>query len=103
MTIHLEACVNELIPIVAIFFVIGVPVMSIAGHFVLRPLVRDIIQAISGRSLQEKTDTDERLARIEEALLHQSQQVEKLLEADAFRLRLEGHAETPSDGPIGGV
>ena len=53
---------DELIPILSIFFVIGVPVMSIAGHFVLRPLVRDIIQAISGRSLQEKSDTDERLA-----------------------------------------
>ena len=92
---------DELIPIVAIFFVIGVPVMSIAGHFVLRPLVRDIIQAISGRSLQEKSDTDERLARIEEALLHQGQQVDKLIEAEAFRLRLEGHPEMPAGDPQG--
>lgn len=90
---------DDLIPIVAIFFVIGVPVMSIAGHFVLRPLVRDIIQAISGRSLQEKTDTDERLARIEEALLHQGQQVDRLLEAEAFRLRLEGHTEIQANDP----
>ena len=94
---------DDLIPIVAIFFVIGVPVMSIAGHFVLRPLVRDIIQAISGRSLQEKTDTDERLARIEDALLHQSHQVDRLLEAEAFRLRLEGHTETPVDDPLSRV
>lgn len=84
---------DELIPIISIFFVIGVPVMSIAGHFVLRPLVRDIIEAISGRSLQAKTDTDERLARIEEALLHQGQQVDRLLEAEAFRLRLEGKSD----------
>ncbi len=84
---------DELIPLISIFFVIGVPVMSIAGHFVLRPLVRDIIQAISGRSLQEKTDMDERLARIEEALMHQGQQVDRLLEAEAFRLRLEGKSD----------
>ncbi|MGW8283836.1 MAG: hypothetical protein ACWGON_11105 [Gemmatimonadota bacterium] len=84
---------DELIPLISIFFVIGVPVMSIAGHFVLRPLVRDIIQAIGGRSLQEKTDLDERLARIEEALLHQGQQVDRLLEAEAFRLRLEGKSD----------
>lgn len=90
---------DELIPIISIFFVIGVPVMSIAGHFVLRPLVRDIIQAISGRAQQEKTDTDERLARIEEALLHQGQQVDKLIEAEAFRLRLEGHTEMPAVDP----
>ena len=90
---------DELIPIISIFFVIGVPVMSIAGHFVLRPLVRDIIQAISGRSLQEKSDTDERLARIEEALLHKGQQVDRLLEAEAFRLRLEGHPELPASAP----
>ena len=81
---------DELIPIVAIFFVIGVPVMSIAGHFVLRPMVRDIIQAIGGRSLQEKTDLDERLGRIEEALQYQGQQVDKLIQAEAFRLQLEG-------------
>ena len=90
---------DELIPVISIFFVIGVPVMSIAGHFVLRPLVRDIIQAISGRSLQEKSDTDERLARIEEALLHQGQQVDRLLEAEAFRLRLEGHTEIQAKDP----
>jgi len=84
---------DELIPLISIFFVIGVPVMSIAGHFVLRPLVRDIIQAISGRSLQEKTDMDERLARIEEALMHQGQQVDRLLAAEAFRLRLEGKSD----------
>lgn len=84
---------DELIPILGIFFTIGVPVMSIAAHFVLRPLVRDVIQAIGGRSLQEKADTDERLARIEEALLQQEQQVDRLLEAEAFRLRLEAKSD----------
>ena len=34
--------IGELIPILAIVFVIGVPVTALAAHFVLRPLVRDI-------------------------------------------------------------
>ena len=38
--------ISELIPILGIVFVIGVPVTALAAHFVLRPLVRDITTAI---------------------------------------------------------
>ena len=74
-----------LIPIVAIFFVIGVPVMAIASHFVLRPLVRDVIQAIHGRKAEEQADLEGRLGRLEEAVLDQSRQIDRLLEAETFR------------------
>ena len=36
---------DELIPLLAIFFGLGVPAMSLATHFVLRPLVKDIVAA----------------------------------------------------------
>lgn len=79
-----------LIPIVAIFFVIGVPVMAVAAHFVLRPLVRDIITAIKGKDVERLEEFDARLDRLEGALFEQSEQLDRLLEAESFRLRLEG-------------
>lgn len=88
-----------LIPIVAIFFVIGVPVMAIASHFVLRPLVRDVIQAIHGRKVEEQADLEGRLGRLEEALLDQSRQIDRLLEAEAFRSRLEERQLGAARGP----
>lgn len=78
-----------LIPIFAIFFVIGVPVMALASHFVLRPLVRDVIQAIQGRKADQEADLEGRIARLEEALQDQGRQVDRLLEAEAFRRELE--------------
>ena len=90
---------ENLIPIVAIFFVIGVPVMSLATHFVLRPLVRDVIAAIKGKDVERDDRIEARLARLEEALQEQADQVDRLLEAEAFRLRLEGGANTPPSRP----
>lgn len=99
-----------LIPIVAIFFVIGVPVLAVATHFVLRPLVRDIITAIKGKDVERLEELDARLHRLEDALLEQSEQLDRLLEAEAFRLRLEGGSKgggeragrsSPDDGRAG--
>jgi hypothetical protein len=90
---------ENLIPIVAIFFLIGVPIMSLATHFVLRPLVRDVIAAIKGKDVERDDRIEARLARLEEALQEQADQVDRLLEAEAFRLRLEGGANAPPPRP----
>lgn len=79
-----------LIPLFGIFFVIGVPVMAIAAHFVLRPLIRDITVAIRGDREKEAESLERRLSRVEEHLLEQSRQVDQLIEAELFRRRLEG-------------
>lgn len=82
---------EELIPIVAIFFVIGVPVMSIAARFVLRPLLRDFAHGV-GRG---KGDPDavaeltQRLARLEGHLLDQDRRLDNLVDAELFRRQLE--------------
>ncbi len=86
---------DNLIPIVGIFFVIGVPVMSLAAHFVLRPMVRDVIAAIRGKETGPDDRIEERLARLEEALEGQADQLDRLLEAEAFRLRLESGTKPP--------
>lgn len=78
-----------LIPLFGIFFVIGVPVMAIASHFVLRPLIRDLTGALRGVKGREKEDIERRLGRLEDALLDQGRQLDQLVEAELFRRRLE--------------
>ncbi len=80
---------DDLIPIVAIFFTIGVPVMSLAAHFVLRPMIKDLTGAIKGVKGEEKEDLEHRLMRLEDALLEQNQQLATLVEAESFRRKLE--------------
>lgn len=83
-----------LIPITAIFFVIGVPVVSIATHFVLRPLVRDITVAIHGKKQDAESDFIGRLTRLEEIVLEQNKQLDRLVDAEVFRRRLESKTDT---------
>jgi hypothetical protein len=83
-----------LIPLLGIFFVIGVPVMSIAAHFVLRPLIRDLTEALRGVKGREKEDMAHRIGRLEDALLEQGRQLDQLVEAELFRRRLEA-GESP--------
>ena len=78
-----------LIPLLSIFFVIGVPVLAVATHFVLRPLVRDMTGAIHGKAQAEAADLVERVGRLEQAILDQGQQLDRLVEAESFRRQLE--------------
>jgi hypothetical protein len=86
-----------LIPLFGIFFVIGVPVMAIASHFVLRPLIRDLTGALRGVKGREKEDIEHRLSRLEDALLDQGRQLDRLVEAELFRRRLESGEIARSD------
>ncbi len=82
---------DELIPIVAIFFVIGVPVMSLATHFVLRPLVKDIVGALRGEtgSREEMALMRNEIVELQEALARYEARLDTLTEAEAFRRQLE--------------
>ena len=91
-----------LIPLTAIFFVIGVPVLAVATHFVLRPLVRDVTGAISGKNRDATDDLAERIGRIEQAILDQGQQIDRLIEAEAFRRQLEAGEKTGSPPQLEG-
>jgi len=87
-----------LIPLLAIFFIFGVPIMAVATHFVLRPIVRDVIGAIHGKAEAEAADLMDRVGRLEQAILDQGQQVDRLVEAEVFRRQLEaGRRDDPPD------
>lgn len=78
-----------LVPITAIFFVIGLPVIGLVTRYALRPLVHDVAAAIRGGRDERADDLGERLARLEERLEEQDRQLERLLEAERFRRALE--------------
>jgi len=80
---------DVLIPLLAIFFIFGVPIMAVATHFVLRPMVRDVIGAIRGKADAGAEDLNERIGRLEQAILDQGQQIDRLVEAESFRRQLE--------------
>jgi hypothetical protein len=87
---------EELIPIVAIFFVIGVPVMSVAAKFVLQPLLRELTAAIKGGKAEDFEEMRDRVARLEGHLLTQGRQLDQLVEAELFRRKLEAGG-TPTE------
>lgn len=80
---------EELIPLFAIFFVIGVPVMSLAARFVLRPLIMDVTKAIKGGKAEEIAEIRDRLSRLETHMSEQAEQLDRLIEAELFRRQLE--------------
>ena len=91
-----------LIPLVSIFFVIGVPVMAVATHFVLRPMVRDVTGAIQGKKQGDAEDLSTRIGRIEQAILDQGQQIDRLIEAESFRRQLAAGGRGSEPPALGG-
>lgn len=91
---------EELIPLFAIFFVIGVPVMSLAARFVLRPLIMDVTTAIKRGKTEEIVEIRDRLSRLETHLEEQGVQLDRLVEAELFRRQLEaGTGPDAADAP----
>lgn len=78
-----------LIPLFAIFFIFGVPMIGLVTRFALQPLVKDVAVAIRGGREDWADAVVERLARLEERLDEQERQLERVVEAERFRRELE--------------
>lgn len=91
-----------LIPLLAIFFIFGVPIMAVATHFVLRPMVREVIGAIHGKAQAEAEDLTNRVGRLEQAILDQGQQLDRLVEAESFRRQLEAGRQVADQPTLDG-
>lgn len=88
---------GELIPILGIVFGLGVPVTVLAIRFVIHPMIRDLIGAVQGHKGRLEEDLQQRLGRLEESVHDQGQAIDRLVEAELFRRRLEsGPAEAPA-------
>ncbi len=80
---------DELIGFLAMIFVLGIPSLSLAAHFVLRPMVRDIVQALGKNKEAPDPAVTQRLDRIEERLDRISMLTERLAETEQFHRELE--------------
>jgi len=80
---------DELIGFLAMIFVLGIPSLSLAAHFVLRPMVRDIVQALGRGKEAPDPAFAARLERLEERLDRIGELTERLAEAERFRRELE--------------
>lgn len=88
-----------LIPILGIVFGVGVPGIALATHFVLRPLVRDIVGAIQANKPRPgSSDLEDRVLRLEDAYYRLDERVSRLIEAEKFRRELEAGGERPRGG-----
>jgi len=91
-----------LIPLLAIFFIFGVPILAVATHFVLRPMVREVIGAMHGKAATEAEDLVSRVGRLEQAMLDQGTQIDRLVEAESFRRQLEAGGRGANPPSLGG-
>lgn len=80
---------EDLIPIVAIICVIGLPMLGLVARFALRPLVQDLTRAIRGAADDELEEMKERLARLETQISLHDDQIERLVETERFHRELD--------------
>ena len=88
---------DDLIAILGIFFVIGVPVLTLATRFALRPLIRDLVEARGPRAQDRETieRLAQRVAELEREALERDSRLDALADAEEFRRQLE---ELPEGG-----
>ena len=63
-------------------------------------MVKDVIGALRSRGETEEADLLGRLDRLEQAVLDQGQQIDRLVEAETFRRTLETGPETRELPPL---
>ena len=92
---------DMIIAVVAIFFTIGIPVLAMATHFALRPLVRDLAEALGPmrRDREKIARLTERIEQLEGEHRERGELLDQLAEAELFRRQLEERTggETPRD------
>lgn len=79
---------SQLIPIVAILCLIGIPMTGLVMRYALAPLVRELAQALRAGEGAGGEEIGERMARIEQRLEHQEQAIRRLAEEERFHREL---------------
>ncbi len=81
----------DIVEILAIVFIFGVPSMALATHLVLRPLIRDFTRLKGEKATREELTG--RIGQLEDIVHDLDRDVNRLVEAERFRRELE--AGTP--------
>lgn len=78
----------DLVGVVAVICIFGIPMMGLVTRFALRPLVQDITQAIRTGNEDEVRELRRRVAELEQRLDVQERETERLSEAERFHREL---------------
>lgn len=78
----------DLVGVVAVICIFGLPMLGLVTRFALRPLVQDITAAIRAGSEEEMKDLRERLAALESRMEAQEEELDRLSEAERFHREL---------------
>ncbi|UCC84846.1 MAG: hypothetical protein JSW46_07990 [Gemmatimonadota bacterium] len=74
--------------------IFGIPGAALAVRFVLRPMLREIADAIRSGRGDLSPDLERRLLELEEGQRLTNEQLEQLIEAERFRQQLESGEKT---------
>jgi hypothetical protein len=80
---------DNLIEILVALLVFGIPGAALAVRFVLRPMLREIADAIRTTRGELTPDLERRLLELEEGQRLTNENLERLVEAERFRQQLE--------------
>lgn len=84
---------DNLVEILLALLIFGIPGAALATRFVLRPMLREIADAIRSSRGGLSPDLERRLLELEEGQRLTNEQLERLIEAERFRQQLESGEE----------
>jgi hypothetical protein len=85
---------DNLVEILVALLVFGIPGAALAVRFVLRPMLREIADAIRTTRGELLPDLERRLLELEEGQRLTNENLEQLVEAERFRQQLESGEKT---------
>ena len=85
---------DSFVEILVAALIFGIPGAALAVRFVLRPMLREIADAILSTRGELPPDLERRLLELEEGQRLTNEQLEHLVEAERFRQQLESGEKT---------
>jgi hypothetical protein len=85
---------DTLVELILAIAIVGIPAAALSLRFVLRPMLKDVTEAI--RSIRQPTSPqlEQRLAELEEGQQLIGEQLKRLVEAERFRAQLHSGSES---------
>lgn len=80
---------DNFVEILLAVLIFGIPGAALATRFVLRPMLREIADAIRSSRGEVSPDLERRLLDLEEGQRLTNENLERLIEAERFRQQLE--------------
>jgi len=80
---------ETVVEILLALLIFGVPTAALTIRFVLRPMLREVVDAVRATKGQMSPELERRLGDMEEGQQRLAQKLDRLLEGERFREQLE--------------